>query len=131
MPGQNQGLQIDVGKGNRFHIGSSVSGHAIPGKGKIARREDAALGIVDVRRIEDCGGYPGLVLDANATPVRGEVYRLHSAADLASLDRYEECSPQCPKPTPYRREKVEATFVSGESASVWVYLDNINGGDFP
>lgn len=82
--------------------------------------------------------YPALVLDANAAWVKGEVYQLASAAQLARLDAYEECSYPALPDQEYQRQQVQVQTDSGTWLSVWVYayqrpcehLELIASGDF-
>jgi gamma-glutamylcyclotransferase (GGCT)/AIG2-like uncharacterized protein YtfP len=74
------------------------------------------LGLATVRgRLYDLGPYPGLVLDEDASPVRGELFALpNDSALLAALDDYEgSCL--------YRRVECRATTAAGETATCWVY----------
>lgn len=82
--------------------------------------------------------YPALVLDENAGWVTGEIYQFHSAAQLAALDAYEECTyPPLPGQE-YRRQQISASSSLGEQFKVWVYnyqsltqnLAIIASGDF-
>lgn len=82
--------------------------------------------------------YPALVMDEAAGWVIGEVYQLASAAQLATLDAYEECSYSALPEQEYQRRKVAVLTDTGESLSVWVYayqhasahLEFIASGDF-
>lgn len=82
--------------------------------------------------------YPALVLDENADWVIGEVYQLASAAQLARLDAYEECTYPALPEQEYQRLSVQVQTGAGDYLSVWVYayqrthdgLDLIASGDF-
>ena len=84
--------------------------------------------------------FPGAVDSSSSEDrVRGEVYELHDEpALLEKLDEYEECSPNDPKPTLYRREKRNVVLEDGRTVEAWVYLFNrptdglprIRSGDF-
>lgn len=82
--------------------------------------------------------YPGLVADADAPPVIGDLFLPHDAeALLAEMDGYEECSDAFPRPHEYRRERMIVEGVGGP-VEAWVYvyawpvegLERIEGGDF-
>ena len=82
--------------------------------------------------------YPGLVLDAGAGWVRGELYRLREPGVLERLDVYEGVGPQDPEPHEYRRIRAVVQCLDGEEHEAWVYeyggdtagLAIIASGDF-
>lgn len=70
--------------------------------------------------------YPGVVPSGDPThQVHGEVYRLADADRLlACLDRYEECGPEFPDPTEYRRQEQDVQLDNGDPVKAWVYVYN-------
>ncbi len=67
--------------------------------------------------------YPGLVLDARAGPVTGELWRLQTDADLTALDAYEGCAPDDPTPHEYVRTIIGAQRTdTREEVPAWAYL---------
>lgn len=82
--------------------------------------------------------YPALVLDESAGWVTGEVYRLTSAAQLAQLDAYEDCTFPAMPNQEYQRKEITARTQSGIEMAAWVYvyqrvdveLELITSGDF-
>lgn len=68
------------------------------------------------------GYYPAVCLTHTNHWVQGEVYELPSAADLAALDDYEECSPVPAPEDEYQRERVQVEFANGEREWVWTYV---------
>jgi gamma-glutamylcyclotransferase (GGCT)/AIG2-like uncharacterized protein YtfP len=82
--------------------------------------------------------YPALIIDETADWVIGEVYQLASAAQLAALDAYEECTYPAQPQQEYQRRKVEVLTDAGDYLSAWVYayqhasahLEFIASGDF-
>jgi len=85
-------------------------------------------------------GYPGAVPDETcADGVRGELYLLTDpAADLATLDAYEECGPAWGADAEYVRTVTRVTLADGSRRDAWIYLYNrpvdglarIESGDF-
>ena len=70
-------------------------------------------GMATVRgRLYPISWYPGLVLDAAAGPVTGELFRVGSA-QLAALDAFEG--------EEYRRVKAEAFTEDGRSHDAWLW----------
>ena len=66
--------------------------------------------------------YPGLVVDADAGWVVGELWRLHPGADLTALDVYEGCGPDDPAPHEYARTIVGAERTDTAAAvDTWIY----------
>lgn len=73
--------------------------------------------------------YPGVVLDAEAAPVKGDIFRV-SAEQLAALDAFE--GPE------YHRVETEAVTAAGECLTAWIWewampvdgRDAIAGGDW-
>lgn len=82
--------------------------------------------------------YPALVLDENAGPVTGELYRLTSPEQLARLDGYEECTYPAQPGQEYQRLAVQVKTNAGAYLTAWVYayqhpcdnLELIASGDF-
>lgn len=82
--------------------------------------------------------YPALKLDNSGSKVIGEVYKLHSAEQLARLDVYEECDYPAQPDQEYKRQKINLLTTSGVALSAWVYayqhasegLEIITSGDF-
>lgn len=72
----------------------------------------------------DAGGYPGLVQDAGAPYVPGDLFALYDGqAMLDILDDYEEVGPRFPMPQEYVRTIASITTNDGE-VPAWVYLYN-------
>jgi len=65
--------------------------------------------------------YPGLVLDAGAGWVWGELYRLRDPAVLEQLDAYEGVGPQDPEPREYRRIRASVQRLAAEELDAWIY----------
>ncbi|MCA9650418.1 MAG: gamma-glutamylcyclotransferase [Myxococcales bacterium] len=65
--------------------------------------------------------YPGLVLDATAGWVTGELYQLHRPAVLERLDEYEGASERDPEPREYRRVRAPVRLDDGRDHSAWIY----------
>jgi len=103
-------------------------------------RENASpLGEARVRGVlVAVASYPGLVLDAAAGWVRGELYQLRDPAVLAPLDAYEGAGPLDPEPREYRRVRTRVQHLDGHELDAWVYeyarpiagLPIIASGDF-
>ncbi len=74
--------------------------------------------------------YPGLVLDAEAGPVRGEVWEV-SRELLAELDRYEGCDPESGSGEDYRRIMTPAQLDSGGKSEAWVWNWTGSVDDYP
>lgn len=82
-------------------------------------------------RLYDLGPYPGLVADAEAGVVQGDVYRLrHARALLDVLDRYEACAPRMPRPREYRRVPLAVQY-RGRRMWAWVYVYNRSVAGLP
>jgi gamma-glutamylcyclotransferase (GGCT)/AIG2-like uncharacterized protein YtfP len=64
--------------------------------------------------------YPGLVLDAEAGPARGEVWEV-SPELLAELDRYEGCDPESGIGADYRRVMASVRLDDGGTSDAWVW----------
>lgn len=91
---------------------------SLGGEGATCVRHMQAEGGATARGLlYDLGSYPGMVRGDGV--VHGEVLRTTSAADLESLDRYEECDG--PQPL-FDRVCVEIVRSDGEPALAWVYL---------
>lgn len=56
--------------------------------------------------------------------VHGEVYVIRDPDFLLTLDRYEECGPEDPQPSEYRRLQQSVVLGSGESVEAWMYVYN-------
>lgn len=82
--------------------------------------------------------YPGLVLDATAGWVHGELYGLRDLDVLARLDAYEGAGPHDPEPREYRRIRTVVQRHDGQDVDAWLYeygwptvgLPIIASGDF-
>lgn len=82
--------------------------------------------------------YPGLVLDATAGWVLGELYGLRDLDVLARLDAYEGAGPHDPEPREYRRIRTVVQRHDGQDVDAWLYeygwptagLPIIASGDF-
>lgn len=83
-------------------------------------------------RLIDLGSYPGLVKAVSAGQrVHGEIYRVRDTHALfARLDRYEGCSPACPRPHEYRRVLRPVVLEDGQALAAWVYeyIGPVTGG---
>lgn len=72
----------------------------------------------------DAGGYPGLVQDARAPAVTGDLFAMHDpTAMLDILDDYEEAGPHFPTPQEYARAILSITTDQGD-VPAWAYLYN-------
>jgi gamma-glutamylcyclotransferase (GGCT)/AIG2-like uncharacterized protein YtfP len=71
-------------------------------------------------RLYDLGDYPGLVLGGEDI-VHGEVIDFDDAALWAPLDAYEECDPDQPETSEYRRIEIDLLDAGGRA---WVYVFN-------
>jgi gamma-glutamylcyclotransferase (GGCT)/AIG2-like uncharacterized protein YtfP len=105
----------------------------------LLRESASLLGDARVRGVlYRVGAYPGLVLDAAAGWVQGELYRLNDAGVLERLDAYEGAGPLDPEPREYRRIRALVQCLDGEEHEAWVYeygletvgLTIIASGDF-
>jgi len=77
------------------------------------------LGEVQVQgRLYDLGDYPGLVLGHDGT-VQGELIAFDDPALWAVLDAYEDCDPDDPAASEYRR--IETDLLGGDRAWTYVY----------
>ena len=91
-------------------------------------------------RLYQITDYPELVASSKPEDlVRGEVYKLDEPPVLLpSLDDYEGCGPQFPRPTEFVRRSRAVWLDNGTILAAWVYLYNrstdgfqrIEGGDF-
>jgi gamma-glutamylcyclotransferase (GGCT)/AIG2-like uncharacterized protein YtfP len=72
-------------------------------------------------RLYNLGAYPGVILDATAAPIPGEVFLVPDAATLARLDAYEDYRPADPANSLFLREKTVVTFDDGTTQVCWVY----------
>lgn len=80
------------------------------------------LGLARIRgRLLRVSWYPGLVPDASAEWVMGELWRLRDAAVFDELDRYEGCSPDDPAPHEYERREVTVEHL-GQPLRAWTYV---------
>lgn len=69
--------------------------------------------------------YPAVVpSDLPEEWVHGEVFVIRDPGFLVALDRYEECGPEDPQPTEYRRLQQNVVMESGESVAAWMYVYN-------
>lgn len=70
--------------------------------------------------------YPGAVPSRSTHDVvRGEVYRLLDPDYvLERLDEYEECDPESPSTSLYRRELAGVALDHGDHVAAWVYIYN-------
>ncbi|MBO9670185.1 MAG: gamma-glutamylcyclotransferase [Sphingobium sp.] len=77
------------------------------------------LGEAQVRgRLYDLGDYPGLVLGSNDI-VQGELIAFDDPALWTALDAYEDCDPDDPDTSEYRR--IEIDLPGGDRAWTYVY----------
>lgn len=82
--------------------------------------------------------YPALVLNKTGNRVIGEVYKLRTSAQLATLDAYEECTYPALPAQEYQRQSILLTTDCGQQLTAWVYayqhpvanLALITSGDF-
>ncbi|MCG8490323.1 MAG: GNAT family N-acetyltransferase [Sneathiellales bacterium] len=74
----------------------------------------------------DLGRYPGMILSDKPDHITyGELFELTDPEKvLNSLDEYEECSKNYPKPTLYERKCCLVTHGEGTSAEAWCYVYN-------
>lgn len=96
------------------------------------RRHARWLGTGQVAgRLYDLGRYPGLIPDARAGAVQGDLYRLRHARELLHrLDRYEACAPRTPRPREYRRVPVQVHW-KRRWVWAWAYVYNRPVTDLP
>ncbi|MFB6340486.1 gamma-glutamylcyclotransferase [Saccharicrinis sp. FJH62] len=83
-------------------------------------------------RLYEINGYPGFIpTDNQDEKVCGEVYLLKEAIQLFyQLDKYEECSPEFPKPWEYHRLKLPVQLNNGTVIhGCWVYAYNYDAED--
>jgi gamma-glutamylcyclotransferase (GGCT)/AIG2-like uncharacterized protein YtfP len=64
--------------------------------------------------------YPGLVLDPQEGPVRGEVWEVSSRL-LAELDRFEGCDPASGEGEEYRRVRALVKLDDGGESAAWLW----------
>jgi putative glutamine amidotransferase len=85
-----------------------------------------SVGAAKVRgRLYDLGAYPGIVLDAGAGEVTGQVLELpHDADALLRLDAYEGFAPDDPARSLFRRVQCRAELDSGRVCECGVYVYN-------
>jgi gamma-glutamylcyclotransferase (GGCT)/AIG2-like uncharacterized protein YtfP len=92
----------------------------------VARRL-ISIGPATIRaRLYNLGAYPGVILDATAAPISGELFTVPDAATLAALDAYEDYRPADRANSLFLREKAVVTLDNGSHQSCWVYV--YNGG---
>lgn len=88
----------------------------------LLRETATPLGDARVRGVlHRVADYPGLVLDAAAGWVLGELYALRDLDVLARLDAYEGASVDDPEPREYRRIRTVAQRHDGQDVEAWVY----------
>ena len=75
-------------------------------------------------RLFDLGEYPGIVLDANAAAVSGELFVVPDEVTLAALDAYEDYRPDDSAASLFLRTEAVATLDDGVDMSCWVYVYN-------
>ena len=81
--------------------------------------------------------YPGLVLDPDGGPVRGEVWEV-SAGQLEELDRFEGCDPASGVGGEYQRRMTPVELDDGRTVEAWAWdwtgpvegIALIEGGDW-
>lgn len=105
----------------------------------LLRESASLLGHARVRGVlYRVAAYPGLVLDAQAGWVLGELYRVRAPDVLARLDEYEGAGPLDPEPHEYRRIRTVVQHLRGPKHEAWLYeyrwstagLPIIASGDF-
>ena len=90
----------------------------------VARLRHAGSGSVQGRLL-DLGAYPGLVLDGELRPVRGEVFALPEDAEtLPALDAYEGFDPADEAGSLFVRRLCAVTLEGGSEEQHWVYVYN-------
>lgn len=74
----------------------------------------------------DIGAYPGAVKSRNKNAkVIGDIYRMAQPHQvLATLDDYEECAPNHPRPHEYVRTIETIELTEGSQTQAWIYLYN-------
>lgn len=88
-----------------FVYGTLRRGSPHPNARRLAR-EAVWLGPAQARgQLWRVTHYPGFVAGGRSR-VSGDLYRLHSAASLGWLDRYEMCAPDDPLPHPYAKARL-------------------------
>ena len=88
----------------------------------LLRESATPLGDARVRGVlHRVADYPGLVLDAAAGWVLGELYALRDLDVLARLDAYEGASPHDPEPREYRRIRTVVQRHDRQDVDAWVY----------
>jgi len=75
-------------------------------------------------RLLNLGEYPGIVLDANAASIPGELFIVPDGATLAALDAYEGYWPDDPAGSLFLRTKAVVTLDDGSEIPCWVYVYN-------
>lgn len=88
---------------------------------EVLREHGTAAGLAKVRgRLYTVDWYPGLVLDANADWVVGELWTDLADEAWPVLDFYEGCSAEDPAPHEYVRKQATVR-VGTEDVVAWVY----------
>ena len=88
----------------------------------LLRETASPLGDARVRGVlYRVAAYPGIVLDAGAGWVWGELYCLREPGVLEQLDAYEGAGPQDPEPREYRRIRALVERLDGEELEAWIY----------
>lgn len=106
---------------NLFVYGTLRRSPAHP-KHALLRETATPLGDARVRGLlYRVAAYPGLVLDATAGWVLGELYRLRDLDVLARLDAYEGAGPHDSEPREYRRIRTVVRCPDGQDVEAWVY----------
>jgi gamma-glutamylcyclotransferase (GGCT)/AIG2-like uncharacterized protein YtfP len=75
-------------------------------------------------RLYDLGAYPGVVLDAAAAQVRGEVFAVPDGETLARMDAYEGYYAGDPAASLFLRVRGAVALDGGASEDCWVYVYN-------
>jgi gamma-glutamylcyclotransferase (GGCT)/AIG2-like uncharacterized protein YtfP len=75
-------------------------------------------------RLLDLAEYPGIVLDADAAAIAGELFVVPDAATLAALDAYEDYRADDLAGSLFVRTRAVVTLGDGREISCWVYIYN-------
>ena len=122
-----------------FVYGTLMSDFINPASDRL-RKESHLMGKVSLSgRLFDLGDYPGGVFEpASTCRIKGELYRLHDAANsLSWLDDYEDAGTGVNPEILYRRIQVPVSF-RGRRITAWMYhyikpvegLKRIISGDY-
>jgi gamma-glutamylcyclotransferase (GGCT)/AIG2-like uncharacterized protein YtfP len=107
-----------------FVYGTLRPGHAPPEiADAVARLRPIGPGTVR-GHLHNLGAYPGLILDASAPSVPGQVFAVPDAPTLARMDSYEGYDPANPDESLFLRVQVAIVLDTGAETVCWIYTYN-------